>query len=124
MLTIEGKRINLTRGDIAKLKVSAKTDEGTDYEFQVGDILRIKIMKRNNPTEVFLSKDTIVETVSTIVDIDLESSDTKIGDYISRPTQYWYEIELNPDTEPQTIIGYDPTGEALFVLYPEGAEEE
>ena len=45
-----------------------------------------------------------------------------IGEVINKPTNYWYEIELNPNTQPQTIIGYDEDGEKLFVLYPEGSD--
>lgn len=36
---------------------------------------------------------------------------------------YWYEVELNPETEAQTIIGYDEDGPKIFRLYPEGDDE-
>jgi hypothetical protein len=69
-----------------------------------------------------LQKDTKVTSASTKVSISLLSADTKIGEYINKPTDYWYEIELNPDTAPQTIVGYDEDGAKVFRLYPEGRE--
>ena len=77
-------------------------------------------MQYNNPGTIFIQKDVVVKEETTIVDIKLESEDTTIDELIYMPTNYWYEVELNPDTEPQTIIGYDDTGAKLFVLYPEG----
>ena len=56
------------------------------------------------------------------VDITLERVDTKIGEIINKPVDYWYEIELNPDTTPQTLIGYDDDGPKIFRLFPEGGE--
>lgn len=118
----EDKSIYLTRGDIANIVVSAKQQDGTDYTFQKGDVVRIKVFKRKDCEEVFMQKDVVVEAESTQVDIYLSKEDTKIGEVISKPTNYWYEIELNPTTQPQTIIGYDEEGEKLFVLYPEGSD--
>ena len=39
------KQISLTRGDTALIEVSAKNEDGTDYTFQVGDIVRFKVFK-------------------------------------------------------------------------------
>ena len=118
----EDKSIYLTRGDIANIVVSAKQQDGTDYTFQKGDVVRIKVFKRKDCEEVFMQKDVVVEAEATQVDIYLSKEDTKIGEVISKPTNYWYEIELNPNTQPQTIVGYDEEGEKLFVLYPEGSD--
>ena len=60
---------------------------------------------------------------TTSVDLSLDSTETTIGDIINKPVEYWYEIQLNPDTEPQTIIGYDENGAKIFKLYPEGVKE-
>ena len=46
----------------------------------------------------------------------------KVVDVISKPKDYWYEVVLNDDSYPQTIIGYDADGPKLFRLYPEGAD--
>ena len=55
-----------------------------------------------------------------LVTISLSSTDTRIGEIINKPVDYWYEIELNPDTTPQTIIGYDADGPKILKLFPEG----
>ena len=123
MFKIEGSTIKATRGDIGVVPVSAKNGD-TDYTFQVGDIVRFKVFKDKDCGCVELQKDVAVETETTEVIIPLVKEDTKIGDLIIKPTTYWYEVELNPDTNPQTIIGYDDEGAKLFVLYPEGGDKQ
>ena len=118
----EDKSIYLTRGDIANITVTATTSDGKLYTFQKGDVVRFKVFKRRDCGCVEIQKDTVVEAEATQVDIYLSKDDTKIGEVISKPTNYWYEIELNPNTQPQTIVGYDEEGEKLFVLYPEGSD--
>jgi len=54
----------------------------------------------------------------------LSSDETRIGDYINKPVTYWYEIELNPNNNSTTIIGYDDDGPKQFKLYPEGKNGE
>jgi hypothetical protein len=119
----EDKSIYLTRGDIANISVSATMPDGTPYTFKKGDIVRFKVFKRRDCGCVELQKDTEVTNVSEVVNVYLSGSDTKIGELISKPANYWYEVELNPDTEPQTIIGYDEDGEKIFRLYPEGSDK-
>ena len=58
------------------------------------------------------------------VTVTLDNKDTKFGDIISKPVDYWYEVELNPETKPQTIVGYDEDGAKIFKLFPEGKEVE
>lgn len=116
------KSIYLTRGDIANILVTANTSDGNLYTFQKGDVVRFKVFKRRDCGCVEIQKDTVVEEETTEVTIFLGKEDTKIGDVISKPTNYWYEVEMNPNTNPQTIIGYDEDGEKLFVLYPEGSD--
>lgn len=118
----EDKSIYLTRGDIANIDVTAKTDSGEQYKFKVGDVVRFKVFKRKDCDEVALTKDVVVEAETTAVSIFLDKYDTKIGDIINKPTNYWYEVELNPDTVPQTIIGYDEDGEKILRLFPEGSD--
>lgn len=122
MFRIEGKRIELTRGDIASFTVEAK-DNNKPYEFKEGDIVRFKVFEKNNCKCVKLLKDVAVEEKTTSINISLVSEDTKkICDYINSPIEYWFEVELNPETAPQTIIGYDKTA-AVFKLLPEGADK-
>lgn len=120
----EDLSIEATRGDIVFFTVQAKDDTGSYYEFQAGDVLRMKIYGKKNAENVLLEKDFPITTNANSYVILLNEEDTKIGPVISKPTDYWYEIELNPYTNPQTIIGYDFDGAKIFKLYPEGADSE
>lgn len=111
--------IYVTRGDMVFLKVTAENN-GEPYTFDVGEVLRIKVYRKKDCEEVVLQKDFPVTTATQEVEIILEEADTKIGDVISKPVDYWYEIELNPFDNPQTIIGYDDDGTKVFRLFPEG----
>lgn len=116
------KSIHLTRGDIAIIEIGASKSETENYTFKEGDIIRIRVFEKNHHENVVIQKDVTVESETTSVDISLYKEDTKIGELINKPKDYWYEVELNPDTSPQTIIGYDVDGPKLFRLYPEGAD--
>lgn len=121
MFTInDDKSIHLTRGDIAIIEVGINKSENEQYIFKVGDIVRFSVFEKSHYDRLVIKKDVLVEKESPTVDISLYKDDTKIGDLINKPKDYWYEIELNPDTYPQTIIGYDTDGPKLFRLYPEG----
>ena len=115
--------IYATRGDIVFFSVTAKDGEDA-YKFKAGDVVRIKIFGKKNAENVVLQKDFPIFADTETVEIYLTKEDTKIGEVISKPTDYWYEIELNPDTEAQTIIGYDENGARVFKLFPEGADLE
>jgi hypothetical protein len=117
----EDNSIYVTRGDIVLLDVEAKQN-GKPYTFQPGELLRIKVSKKKKCNEVVLQKDFPVTDYTQKEQLYLSGEDTKIGDVISKPVDYWYEVELNPDTEPQTIIGYDEDGAKIFKLFPEGAD--
>jgi hypothetical protein len=69
-----------------------------------------------------LQRDFNVEDDTMSFVIFLSGDDTKLGEVISKPTDYWYEIELNPDTYPETIVGYDEDGAKVFRLFPEGKD--
>ncbi len=115
----EDNSINVTRGDVVAFSVTAENN-GTAYVFQPDDIVRISVYGKKNAENVVLRKDFYVKETTEKVDILLTEDDTKIGEVISKPTDYWYEIELNPVTNPQTIIGYDDDGAKVFKLFPEG----
>lgn len=123
MFKIENKQIHLTRGDVACIGVGAKNEDGTDYEFQTGDVVRFTVYKKKDCNCVELSKEVTVETAGLEVEIVLTEEETKIDGIINKPVEYWYEVVLNPDTKPQTIIGYDLEGAKLFTLYPEASEQ-
>jgi len=114
----EDKTIECTRGDTAIFSVGAMVGD-TAYSFRVGDVVRFSVFARKNCSAVALRKDTEVTEETDSVEIELTSEDTRIGDVISKPVDYWYEVELNPETKPQTIVGYDQDGAKVFKLYPE-----
>ena len=118
----EDKSIYLTRGDIASIEVTAKYPDNNNYTFQVGDVVRIKVYEKKGCDCVVLKKAVTVEAETETVRISLDAEETRIGEVINKPKDYWYEIELNPDTAPQTIIGYDEDGAKVFRLFPEGRE--
>lgn len=120
----EKKAIHLTRGDAVTIVITAQNDDGSDYEFQKGDILRLKVMSKKNVEEIVLTKDVVIDSNKKNVDFELTSDETRIGEYINKPIIYWYEIELNPNNNSTTIIGYDEEGAKQFILYPEGKNGE
>lgn len=123
MLDIVGRNIRITRGNMLPITVSADNNiDGNDYEFQVGDIIRFKIMQANKVDNVLLEKDFKVEEVGVEKQIEMTANEMKIGELKSKPVDYWYEIELNPDTEKtMTIEGYrKDEGPAIITILPEG----
>lgn len=122
MFTIDDDMtIYITRGDTAYFSVMAENN-GVKYKFQPGDVVRMKVTAKKDCTNVAFQKDFAVIKESEKVDILLTEKETKIGDVISKPVDYWYEIELNPYTNPQTIIGYDDDGAKIFKLFPGGRD--
>ena len=115
--------IYANRGDIVFFTVSAD-DFGNLYKFQPGDIVRMAIYGKKEAETCVLQKDFPVSEVTEEVFIYLEEEDTKIGEIISKHKDYWYEVVLNPDTAPQTLIGYDEDGPKVFRLFPESTEIE
>lgn len=112
--------IYATRGDCVAFYVEAE-DNGVKYTFAPGDVVRFKVFEKKNCNRVVLEKCFSVTEETDRVSILLTKEDTTIGEVISKPKDYWYEIELNPFTNPQTILGYDEDGAKVLRLYPEGA---
>lgn len=115
--------IHLTRGDIAVIEIAATTAQSEGYTFKTGDVVRLKVFEKKRCDLVVLEKDAVIGEDISVVDIALSSEDTRFGDLIHKPKDYWYEVEVNPDTYPQTIIGYDESGPKIFRLYPEGDDK-
>lgn len=115
----EDLSIYVTRGDAAVFSVGATLD-GQPYTFKADDVVRFKVFAKKECADVVLQKDVEATEGISAVEIALDKEDTKIGEVISKPTDYWYEVELNPETYPQTIIGYDENGAKVFKLFPEG----
>lgn len=125
MFTIDSdNNISVTRGDVLYFGVSAEDPETKElYMFQPGDVIRINVYGKNDCTNVVLKRDFLVYVPSEEVEIFLGKNETKIGDIINKPKDYWYEVVLNPDNKPQTIIGYGDDGAKVFKLLPEGEDD-
>ncbi len=115
--------IYVTRGDVVFLSVTADNC-GELYKFQPDDVVRLKVFGKKNCEDVVLQKDFFVTSETEQVEIYLTKQETKIGESINKPKDYWYEIELNPTNNPHTIIGYDDDGAKIFRLFPEGSDIE
>ena len=113
--------IYVTRGDAVVLAVGADNN-GVPYVFQTGEIVRFRVFEKKGCHCTVLQKDFVITEAVESVDIVLTKEETKIGEIISKPKDYWYEIELNPDYNPQTIVGYNDDGPKVFRLFPEGAD--
>jgi hypothetical protein len=119
MFTIDtDKTISITRGD------SGSFVAPIDYALQQGDVLRLKVFRKKACEDVVLQKDFAIGEATETVTLELTEKDTRIGKVISKPVDYWYEIELNPDNNPKTLVGYDEDGAKIFKLYPEGRDLE
>ena len=115
----EDLTIECTRGDAAVFSVDA-TSDGESYVFSADDVVRFSVYAKKDCTNIVIRKDVMATQGEKTVVIQLTGEDTKIGDAINKPVDYWYEVELNPETFPQTLIGYDQNGPKIFRLYPEG----
>lgn len=119
----EDKSISVTRGDSVVFGVSQKSKDGTLRVFNVGDVVRFTVVKKKDYSSAVLQKDFAVEESCEVVDVVLTSQETRIGDAINKAVEYWYEVEVNPETS-DTIIGHDESGAKLFWLYPEAEAVE
>ena len=119
MFEIDGNSIFANRGDVVFFSVEAEED-GVSYVFKPGDVVRMTVYGKKNAENVVMKKDFPVFAETESVAIFLSEEETKFEDIISKPKEYWYEIVLNPESNPQTIIGYDDDGAKVFTLYPEG----
>jgi hypothetical protein len=114
----EDLSIFCTRGDAVSFSVGANLGD-TPYTFRTGDIVRFTVCAKKDYSSVMLQKDVTVEEETDSVQFHLDNSDTRFGNVISKPTEFWYTIELNPDTYCQTIIGHTEDGARVFMQYPE-----
>lgn len=119
----EDLSVYVTRGDIVTFPVQ-DIRNGKPRKFQAGEVVRFKVFEKKNCEKVVLQKDFPVEEITEKVQINLTAADTKIGEIISKPKDYWYEVERNPYDNPETFIGYDEDGAKVFRLHPEGGDTE
>jgi len=107
----------VTRGDRGSVAIKLKPG----YTFKVGQKVSLVVVKKKGyKEEPVLEKSVTVEEESDKIKIPLTSEDTKIGDYINKAVNYWYNIVVDDD---QTIFGSDKNGEKIFRLFPEPKED-
>ena len=119
--------IEVNRGNMLCLSVKTINKQtGLPYIFQVNDVVRFKVMVKKQCDEVVLQKDVKVTEVCNAVPITITSDEMKIGEIINKPVDYWYEVELNPDTPSTvTILGYTKeAGPKILSLTPEGGDKQ
>lgn len=105
------KNIEINRGDRGTIKIKNKSGN-----FAIGDKIKFSVVNKKDYSEVVLQKTITVMEESEYVYLTLTKEDTTIGDIISKPVKYNYEIEYNGDN---TAIGYDEDKGKQFILYPE-----
>lgn len=110
------KAISINRGDRGTIRIT-----NTLGNFKVGDKLKFSIVAAANYNNVVFQKTYVVTEEGPDFYLTLNSEDTRIGDVISKPTTYNYEVEYNND---YTLIGYDKTGSKNFILYPEAPNKD
>ena len=119
--------IETNRGNILPLTIKQKLkDDGSIIKFKIGDMVRFTIMEKNNCNNVIVQKDIVVENESESITIIVPAEEMKIGEVISQPVEYWYEVELNPNSsEATTILGYTKeNGAKILTLCPEGGDKK
>ena len=126
MLLIKNNTIYLTRGDkaIIPLVIPINEEKTEFYQFQIGDVVTFAVYEEDGYDKCaqILKEITIDEVVETC-NIELTSEETKIGELINEPVNYWYEIVLNNE---ETVLGFEAETltPQIFVLLPEGSDNK
>ena len=113
--------IKCTRGDKGSIIVRKKIRDGEYEPYYPNDKVAFSIKNNFGDSEVVLRKIIEVKEKCDFVTFDFDKNDTSIGELISSPQKYQYDIAVNDDI---TILGYDDeTGPKYFILYPEGSND-
>ena len=113
--------IKCTRGDKGSITVRKKIDENSYEPFYKDDKVIFSVKNNFGDSEVVLRKEIKVTEDTDSVTFSFTKDDTTIGDLISSPQRYQYDISINEDI---TILGFDDiTGAKYFILYPEGSND-
>ena len=105
----EDKSLSINRGDRGTIRLKLKDNK----TFSVGDKIKFSIVNRRDYNDVVFQKEYTVTTEGNTFDLLLTKEDTTIGDIISKPVTYNYEIEYNGN---RTLLGYDEEGGKPFML--------
>lgn len=120
MIKIDEKDNNhlyITRGDTLLFDLQIFDYDNEIYTFGKNDVVTFAIYKNLKQPAFVLQDFDAVEGEDTIR-IEIDSEDMKIGDLISNPRNYYYEITLNGVS---TIQGYAPGKRSVLTLLPEGS---
>lgn len=111
------KTIEISRGDSATIELTIPLSTTDNYEFEVGDIIKLRVYEKNGYNkEPVLEKDFEVDEATEKVNIVLSEEDTMFAPILNKAQTYWYDISLN---ETQTIVGYtEEDGPKLFIVTP------
>lgn len=113
MLKIDGRNIIITRGDVLPITITAQNEiDETNYEFQIDDVIRFKILQKDKMENVLLQKDFVITEPGEEQEIVIPAGDMKIGELKSKPEDFWYEIEINPAQKCMTLSNYSAFIEA------------
>lgn len=118
----DGTTLLVTRGDKGSIKVKKKISDGVYEPFYKDDVVSFSLKNNFGDSEPVLRKKVTVQEKTDTVTFEFSKDDTTIGDLISSPVRYQYDIAINDDL---TILGYDDqTGPKYFKLFPEGSNDQ
>lgn len=120
MIKIDEKDNNhlyITRGDTLVFDLQICDYNNEIYTFNENDVVTFAIYK-NLKQPAFVLQDFYAESGEDTIRIEIDSEDMKIGDLISSPKTYYYELTLNGVS---TIQGYAPGKRSILTLLPEGS---
>lgn len=118
----DGTTLLVTRGDKGSIKVKKKISDGVYEPFYKDDVVSFSLKNNFGDSEPVLRKKVTVQEKTDTVTFEFSKDDTTIGDLISSPVRYQYDIAINDDL---TILGYDDqTGAKYFKLFPEGSNDQ
>ena len=112
MYLIKDNKIEVSRGDAFSIDFTIE-----NYVFQPSDVVKMSVFDKGSDFEdYYVEIDGQIDTENNKVVFSFSEDDTStIGEAISKPTTYWYEISLNGD---QTVLGYDDDGPKEMIIYP------
>ena len=117
------------------------------WSLHKGDEFRFSVYEKGNASNVVMQKtfsygsnDDVTgdegEIISTTLTLEFDPKETAFGEVISKPVDYWYEVEhimhhgMSTDeeeyeakTDVTTLIGYDEDGAKILKLFPEANYE-
>lgn len=118
----DGTTLLVTRGDKGSIKVKKKISDNMYEPFYKDDVVSFSLKNNFGDSEPVLRKKVTVQEKTDTVTFEFSKDDTTIGDLISSPVKYQYDIAVNDDL---TILGYDDqTGAKYFKLFPEGSNDQ